>query len=231
MLLEELNLLKDKKLKAISVFHPVKSYKGKKLGGGIFLSAKTFSDVEKSVVFYDTSKELKRNLSRIKTINSLEVNTRRKNVYDSSTYSLEVLTPFLKDCKNVITQLKVKIDKVDQEIKNKKLTKNKVLFFISEIKDKDKLPTTLIVNDNMVLSLLETNKIITYATPLSYVAWSSKKLKNNYKDFLRVGLVNHMKENLNVQKLDENNYNLYYRGVLIPGIRQLFFLNDFMDKI
>jgi hypothetical protein len=65
MLMEFMGLSKDPSLKGISVFHPMKGFGGEKLGGGIFLSAKTFKKHKNNHVFYDESKELKKSLNTV----------------------------------------------------------------------------------------------------------------------------------------------------------------------
>lgn len=228
MLLEDLNLLEDKNLKAISIFHPVMNFSGERLGGGIFLSSKVLKKMINPILFYDSSRELKRSLDKMRKIETIEVDTRKMNVYDATTYSLHILKPYLRNCKKQVLTWKKKIDQIQIEINAARLKKNKLLFFIDAIKNVNKLPPTILVQDSIVLSLLESKKIRTYKTPLSYVAWSAKKIKNNYGDYIRIGLVNHLNEKLEVQKLDEKNYNVFYRGILIPGVRQLYFLHQFL---
>lgn len=236
MLLEDLGLLKDKNLKAISIFHPVKEYSGKSLGGGIFLSSKAFKKFPNMVVFYDSSKELTKSLKRNHSIQSIEVSTRGMNLLDISNYTMLLLAKYLsKSClsKKLAWQQKVhNIEaKIDKRIKSKKYMKHrKILFFIDEITDARRLPPILMVNDSISKFLTKKSFIKTYISPLAYLPWSSKLLKNNYKNYVRVGLVNSNSDKLMIKQLDKLHYNIFYRGVLIPGIRQLYFIDQLMEK-
>ncbi len=230
MLIEDLGLLNDKNLKGISVFHPVKKYSGKRLGGGIFLSSKAFKKNPNAVVFYDTSKELKKNLEKIQSIKAIEINTRGSHTLEGQMPIISILGDYLENCIEKKLAWIERVDNLQEKIHAKKLKNKKLLFFIEEIKSSKKLPSTLMAQDSFVKYLNHGGKIQTYDSPLAYVAWSSKLLKNKYKDYLRVGLVNSDSDELIIKKIDNLNYNFYFRGVLIPGIRQLYFLEQLMEK-
>ena len=76
MVLEELNLLEDPNLAAISVFHPInKKTSAKILAGGVFLSKRTMESFQDKFVFFDKSMELKKNYKMAKIKNFAEINS------------------------------------------------------------------------------------------------------------------------------------------------------------
>lgn len=226
MLFEFMGLEKDKQLKAISVFHPIKNFQGKKLGGGIFLSPKVFKGKQAGVVFYDESKELKKSLSKISEIKSVQIKTRGLNSFESTLKSLKKIRPFLRGCEKQIAKVKSYVDSVNTKINKWKVNK-KVLFFLDHIGKDKKLPQTIMINDGFVLTLIHKNKISTYQSPLSYVAWSAKLMKNKYADYIRIGVKeSNDLDQIEVQKIDEKHYNFTYKGALIPGISQLKLLEQ-----
>ena len=227
MLFEFMGLEKDKQFKAISVFHPVKNFKGKKLGGGIFLSPKVFKGKKTGIVFYDESKELKKSLNKIAEIKSIEVKTRGLNSFESTLKSLKKVRPFLKGCEKQLAKVEKYVDSVNDKINQWKISK-KILFFLDHINNDKKLPQTIMINDGFVLTLIHKNKILTYESPLSYVAWSAKLIQSKYADYIRVGVKESSElDQINIQKIDKKHYNLTYRGALIPGISQLKLLEEF----
>lgn len=229
MLLEEMNLLEDKNLRAISVFHPVEKFSGEKLGGGIFLTQKAFNSKDKGVVFYDTSEELKRTLSKIEHIHKIEVKTRSLTAFESSMESIQKLSPHLKNCVDKLASTKKKIQELQAKLISESISSDfkKLIVFLGKIKPKTKkLPQTIMVKDSITLSLLNTNKIETYDSPLHYVSWSSKLMNSEYKEYKRVGIYDCESNIIEQKKIDNYHYNLCYRGVLIPGIRQLKFVSE-----
>lgn len=224
MLLEFMQLENDTAIKGISVFHPIENYKGKRLGGGVFLSPKVFKNTDSAVVFFDESKELKKSLNQIKKIKKIEVSTRGQNSFESTSYALNLIKPYLVDCKQQIQKVENYMESVDSKVNNWTLHKE-MIFFLDKINDRLRLPTTLIVNDGFVLTLLQRNKINTYKSPLAYVNWSSKLLEKEYKKFLKIGVVDHKNnKELEIQKVNKNHYNIFFKGSLIPGISQLILL-------
>ena len=232
MILEELDLLNDKNLKAISVFHPVKDYQGKRLGGGIFLSAKILKSLNSSVVFFDKSEELKRSLGKHKKLKLVEVNTRSMSAYKATIVSIEKIWSHLKNCSKKVEALEENVFQLWKEVEknNFEPSHNKLIFFIDEISSIKKLPRTAIVNDGVPKSFLVKKKIKTYKTPLEYVNWSSKMMNKQYIKYKKIGLVDAKDEKLRIQQLDSLHYNLYYRGALTPGIRQLRLASELIKK-
>jgi hypothetical protein len=86
------------------------------------------------------------------------------------------------------------------------------------------------VNDGVPKSFLVKKKIKTYNTPLEYVNWSSKMMNKQYIKYKKIGLVDAKDEKLRIQQLDSLHYNLYYRGALTPGIRQLRLALELIKK-
>jgi hypothetical protein len=105
--------------------------------------------------------------------------------------------------------------------------KGKIIFFLDRIKEVNKLPDTIIVKDGFSLTLMHKGKLETYDSPLAYVSWAARLMNKKYKNYLRVGIIdNKDTEKIKIQKLDNTHYNLSYRGILIPGIRQLLFIGE-----
>jgi hypothetical protein len=227
MLLEHFEILENQALKGISVFHPVEKYSGNRIGGGIFLSPKAFAD-EKALVFYDESQELRRSLNKIPKLHLISIATRGLDVFEATSLSLKTLTAYLKGCEEKIAKLEQLIQQVQIRINQNDSKVWNVLFFMQMISASLKYPSMLIVQDGFVLTMLKANRIKTYDSPLAYVAWSSKKLSHDYKHYQRLGLNETMDKTLKVSRYDDLNYNVFYRGIFTPGIRQLFFLDELL---
>ena len=86
----------------------------------------------------------------------------------------------------------------------------------------------IIVNDGAILSF-KSMGMKTYKSDFSYVSWSAKKMNTEYKDYQQIGLFDEGNVNrLVVSKVGDRMYNLNFRGVFIPGIRQVHFVDEFL---
>ncbi len=223
MLLEELGLLTDKNLKGISLFHPVNNFNGKKYGGGIFLGEKFFQEIGNSIIFYDQSRELNKLFSK-KTSKVISINSRGKNPFEVVVDNIRLLESFLDKCTDRIKKLNLLLQKVrdNRSLKNKQL-----IFFLGKINSNLK-PDKIIVNDGAILSF-KSMGMKTYKSDFSYVSWSAKKMNTEYKDYQQIGLFDEGNVNrLVVSKVGDRMYNLNFRGVFIPGIRQVHFVDEFL---
>lgn len=230
MLLEEMELLSSSRLLAISIFHPVKNYSGRKLGGGIFLTKKSFNHKGIANVFYDKSLELTKALKQKKNIKLHQVDSRGRGAIATTIESINSLKPLLNNCERKLNQLNQKMLKLKEDIKTLSLKKYKLLFYLNAFKEKNKKPKMIIVNDGFVKDLLGNDKVKSYPSKLSYINWSSKIMKSLEADYVHFGITEAKGESdqITLQKLEERYYNLRFRGALTPGIRQAVFIEKFI---
>jgi len=239
-ILEELELLDSKNQKGISVFHPVrKSYLGNKLGGGIFLTPKAFRQEKKKgdlgnkqiIVFYDESKDITKNLSKIKSIKSIEVVTRGHDAFDSHNRALAHIRPFLQSCEQKLTGLKSKVASIRSALGKVKTKYPHIIFYLGIFNNVNKRPNLVMVNDGFVKSLTDIAKIKSYPSQFSYISWSKKIIKKLGPDILEVGVASNTSDKLIVKKLNSGVVNIHFRGALIPGIRQVLLLEQLIPKL
>ena len=226
MLLEEMDLLKENNLVAISSFHPVKNETNADvLMGGIFLSTKTLKSFDGATVFFDSSRDLEKVMKNQNLKNTVEVKTRGLSSTEAARLSIRLLEPRLKNCRTMLAEVKSKVKKLEEEISKAK--KGKVVFFLGDITHK--LPTHVMVNDGFVLDLIKAKKLSTYQSDLAYVVWSEKELKK-YSDHHFIGI--HEKKSDSIYSAShmssENRYNYSYPGILTPGISQVNFMLEFL---
>jgi hypothetical protein len=220
LILKDLALLKNTKLKAVSVFHPVdkKDFAGAFLPGGVFLSHDTIKSLDGSVLFYDESRELNRIFSRYPAIKSVEIKTRSLTPLEVMLAMEQQLKPFLVGCDlgKLTTQLTKRLEVL------KKLTKkdSTILFFLGLIQN-NKLPELVMVQDGVVKWMIQEKLIKSYPSELAYVNWSARIINNLPKDTFRVGL----KDSGNSMELgikkNDHTINLTYPGAFIPGSGQV----------
>jgi hypothetical protein len=224
MLIEEMDLLKDPKLKGISKFHPIKKeFKGKTFAGGLFLSPKVFHQNKEAVIVFDKSREFKYLLKKSQHQNFLEVDSRDQDPFEVVNYLILKLRELTKGCRTPIKSLEKKMAKLKQELQKKRL-KQKSIFFLGEIKKRK--PELVISNDGFVMFLKKQNKLHSYPSEFAYVSWSQKVLEG-LPDYHYYGLQTMGTDLLVEKKVDDRSSNLAFRGLLIPGIRQVYFLQEF----
>ncbi len=227
MLLEELDLLKNKKVLAVSKFHPLKDeFRGEILAGGLFLSKRSLLKYQQSHLFYDQNKEFTAILKKLKfkTVHSLS--TRGMDSIASTKYSIKFLRPYLKNCKNKINSIISQVNEVEMMLTQMK-KKLRIIFFLGEIQQK--LPQLIIGEDGFVKSLKKNSLFQTYPSSLSYVSWS-KKVLGTLKEYKKVGVTEGPFERVKWEKINSTQFNLRFRGVLTPGIRQVLFLKSFLTQ-
>jgi hypothetical protein len=227
--LKELGLLKDHKLKGISVFNPVdhKSFAGKVYGGGLFLGQKSLSDFENKIVFYDSSRELKKYLKQSQSLHAIEIQSRGLGSLVVSNEVLDILGQYLKQCSQQLGDLRLKIKRIERELKSFKNSQRALkgtghssyLFYLGAV-SKSKRPNLLIVNDGPVKTLIDYNVLKSYPSKLEYVSWSQKLIKS-LKAPIHIGLSEGDSIEPIMKKISDNLYNISYRGALTPGLSQL----------
>ncbi len=227
MLLEELSLLDQ--IKAISVFHPVKSKKISKIAGGIFLTKRAFDSKKKKIIFFDESIEVRRTLKNIENAEILEVFTRKIGAFEAYKVSKEILSSFTKNCEARIKEIDKRVKKIRLGLSQKKFLKT-YLFYLGKFEKNKKDPELLIVNDGFVKDLIQHSNIKTYPSPLEYVTWSTKILKTISKNAIKLSISDGKLDNIEKKEIEPLKYSLFYRGALSPGIRQVYFLEEFITK-
>lgn len=227
-ILEELSLLQDKNLMAISSFHTIdKPNQVKQIPGGIFLSRKKLKTMSDSLIFFDKSLELKKQFAA-EDLKSIEIDTRGLDPFEAHQRALKSISTLLIGCKKKVASLNAKIEQIKRSLKLGKYNA-KIIFFLGGISKQGKLPTLVIASDGPIL-FLKNQGLSTYESSLAYVSWSSKQMKN-YKGFKLIGLVDEHVDGLKIHKISKFKQNIIFRGLLSPGLRQIFFLNEFASNV
>ena len=109
MVLEELDLLQSKKLKAISTFHPIaKKTNARMIAGGVFLSNKELATFKNSLVYYDKSFELKKLFESAK-LEAYSISSVGKDSFAFSSEVINVVASLTEGCEEKVSLLKKKI--------------------------------------------------------------------------------------------------------------------------
>lgn len=225
MVLEELNLLDSKQVLGVSRFHPVReNLQVKKVEGGIFLSKKVIKQYPSgTLIIYDTSRELQKTLEKWENLKLMEINSRSLDPFEVFDQSIHQVSGLTVNCEKKINKLVAKVKSIKDSLGKRKLS-IKGVFFLGEIGSK--LPSMVISNDGFVKWLVQKMELKSYPSNFHYVSWSSKVL-NKLENYIYWGLVDSKSDELNVKKISKLKYNLSYRGIFIPGIRQIYFLEKF----
>jgi hypothetical protein len=232
VVLKELGLLSHPKVKGISVFAPIKKseYKGKIYPGGIFLSHKTLTDFDDSVVFYDESRELKRIFESQAKVRAEEIKTRNLTPLQALDATTLVLSTSLAGCEKKIAGLKKKALKLQQQILSKLPKVRSMIFFIGSVKH-GRLPEMIMANDGIVKWLRNEQKIITYPSDLAYVNWSAKILQSFGQEALFVVIKDPGREERPEVNKSSGMVTLSYSGSLVPGLSQLEAFSYFFNHL
>ncbi len=230
--LRDMGLLKNSKVKGISIFHPVRAedYSGRILPGGIFLSQGATNEFAGGIVFYDESRELTKVLGSLNSVQAIEVTSRGLTPGRVTAMVIKTLEPVLKGCEEEFAAWKKKtIDLEEKILKNisKDLT---VLFFMGEFRN-GRPPETLIVNDGVVKWLVEEKKIKTYPSPLAYVNWSAKVMNEFSVSTLKIAIKDPGNKMTKEMKKVDGGVNLVYPGSLIPGVTQLETIEFWLESL
>ncbi|MFN8369229.1 MAG: hypothetical protein U0T83_01250 [Bacteriovoracaceae bacterium] len=245
-LLFDLNLLKDKQLKIISQFAGIeeKYTSAEVVVGGINISPEFLKQFDQMVIFFDESNELQKIFTQFQKQNQMKVKqvikiiTKDKDPFIETRENIKEISPYLVNCEKELIKIAEFLSKTETElIKLKGQLKSKQIFFLGEIDFKyEKKPPLLMVNDGPVLYLLKNDLIKSYDSPLSYPSWSSKVLKElELSPIVYIGL-NGKKgkaadgpRTFEINRLIKNKrelLNIYNSGLLVPGISQVYFLQE-----
>lgn len=237
----QLGLHSNTNLKAISVFHGLtkEEFSGEILNGGMFISTKIISKYKDAFFFFDESEELKKALGQINDDQKLQVVTRGKNPFEAYSYIDIILKSYLnKDCLNLSINLAKKINQIEDKIKSSKGLSKPFLFFMGKIQQNNHYPELLMVNDGPALYMIKELNNKSYPAPLAYVRWSEKILhtfiKNEKPYIFALQTEGGPTQQQGVYQLliepnTQGYYNLYSRSAFIPGLPQIYFLDQLIE--
>lgn len=227
--LEDLKLLSDKNLIAISMFHPLKDEtKIERLGGGLFLSQKSLKRFQKMTIFFDESGEMKRRLTEAHIAGVIEVQTRSLDPFEVVERAIVKLTPYLKNCDDKLSALKTHYLSEKDWLLQQTAFKNPMYFFLGELKENN-WPDLLMVQDGPVLFWLKHKKIKTIESPLAYVRWGEKWKKSLTKEDQLIGLI-HSSDTKKFSIEKQTYWNVTSAGALTPGPWQIRFMRQFVEQ-
>jgi hypothetical protein len=231
--LKELELLKSKKLKGLSVFHPITDdeFEGEFLPGGIFLSREYLSKMKESLIFLDESRELSRMLKGVKGITLEEIQTRGLTPLQVTELVVQKMKKYLSGCDSELLKFQNKSKALAKEILSKLPVKLTAVFYLGQIRP-PRVPDMAIVNDGVVKWLKDSEKLKTYPSTLAYVNWSAKIIQEMPENTLHIGVVDSGRVfKKEVSKINAKRINFTYPGSLIPGLSQqeawLYLINSF----
>lgn len=227
--LEDLNLLEDKNLVAISSFYPtLKKISKERLGGGLFLSQKSLKRFQKTVIFYDESGEMKRRLKEFAIQEAIEVSTRSLDPFEATERALVQVTKSLRGCEDSVKKLQDFYGQEKKWLLMQPKFPGRWYFFVGYLKEKH-WPNLLMVNDGPMLFWLKHQKMQSFDSTLAYVRWGEKWKSTLGKDDHLVGL-EHTNEG-KVFKWEKAKYlNITSAGALTPGPWQIRFMRQFTEK-
>lgn len=233
-LLYELKLLKAPVI-GISEFHGIapEEFLGKIFKGGLFLSPQVLRNLKQPVIFFDESLEQRKAMTKLE-LKGIELITKNQDPFEVYDLSKKKLVPFLKQCEVQLAQIDLKVLKVKELLQKSRKRDGFYFFYLGEIQ-KNKRKPNLIMIDSFILSLQKLSIIKTYPSQLNYIPWA-EKVVNEYqsKKTFSIGLVTArpMKHpRLEVKAISENEFNLYHPALLVPGIAQINFLQDLLEKL
>lgn len=230
-LLVELDLMNDKKLKAVSTFHSLlgKKTSAEKMGGGVFLATKSLKRFQDTVIFFDQSRELRKVLHQHVLKKTYEVTT-VGDPFVVHEQALGLLTPFLLHCETQLVSLKSKIEALKKEMESfSKQRPYPLFFFLGEFKKL--MPPPLLIGQDGFVSSLAKNKIISSPpSELSYIHWSEKWRKGlpGNTIFISVESDEQLLQTVWIKK-DKTHYQVKSPYALAPGLGQVYFMKEFLS--
>jgi hypothetical protein len=218
----ELGLLKNSIIKAISVFNPIGNdeFSGTRYPGGIFLSRNVLQEFSGGLVFYDESRELAHILDPMSSIQGIQIKTRGLSPIQVGEMVFKELSHFLDGCDEEIMKIQKKTSQLAQEYLSEVPQGRTVVYYLGDLQER-KEPELIMVQDGIVKWLIEQKKIRTYPSPLAYVHWSKKMMKEMPANTLHI-LVKDSGADL-IKKTEKKGkfWILTYPGSLVPGLTQL----------
>lgn len=243
--LYQLGLHSNSKWKAISIYNGLTKdeFSGEILPGGIFIPTQVTQKYKNAYFFYDESIELEKSLQDIPENRKIKISSRDKTPFEVYRALDNEMKKYLhKDCNNQIIHLAKKVDAIEKKMKTAKLLPHPFLFFMGKILPGPKYPEQLLLNDGPGLYLIRDLNQKSYPSPLAYVHWSEKILvefikkekplifslqaENVAQDnrFYQQGVYQTI-----IEKDPLGHINIYARCGLIPGLPQIYFLEQLID--
>lgn len=246
--LYQLGLHSSPQLKAISIYHGLSKdeFRGEILPGGILLPSKTVEKYKNALFFYDESLELEKSLTAIAPEKKIKIVSKDKTPFEVYVQlDNEIKKHLNKDCNSDIITLSKKINEVEKKIKNSKLLPRPFLFFLGKINGEFGFPETILLNDGFGLYLIRDLKQKSYPSNLAYIPWSQKVLTDFIKTQkpLIFSIQSEQSEDSTVGSrayqqgvyqtiIEMDSYghlNIFSRCALIPGLPQIYFLEQLID--
>lgn len=232
-LLLELKLLKVPVV-AISEFHGIdqKQFSGIIFKGGLFLSPQVLKNLKQPLIFFDESLEQRKTINKLE-LKGVELITKNLDPFEVFELSKLKLIPYLKNCDSELAKIQIKIVEIKKVIERSKKRDGYYFFYLGEIKKEGRRPN-LIMIDNFVLTFVKNKLIKTYPSQLNYVPWSEKIIHEyEKKKTYSIGLVTSSigKNQLELKKVSENEFNYYHPALLVPGLAQINFLQELLEKL
>ena len=228
-LLDNLNLLNDKKLVAISKLNSVsKKNNVEEISGGIFTSKKYFNKNKNTVFFIDSSFELIKTIKRSRLKKYVEFKSRNLDPFDVTRDAMKLIQPYLSGCNDEMTRLKKYLKRIKSM--NFKF-RSGIIFLLGEVSH-NKLPKLVISYDGFVKFLRKNSYLKTYDSDLAYVSWSQKLISDyTSKNYKLIGINDSNSHVPSFKKIDEHKYNIFFKGALIPGLNQVKLLEFIGSKV
>jgi len=228
-LLDELGLLRDKNLVAVSAFHPLRTKTSARvLGGGLFLATKEWRELRSKVIYYDESRELAEKLAEEKARHAVKVSTRGIGPFELSQQTLNLLRPQLEGCEVKARSLEEEWKKLRQELLARTAFDRPIYFFLGEWDD-ERWPELLMANDGPVRFWRSERKLVTIESELAYVRWGEKWRRSLAKNALLIGLANSTEAGRFELKRQGRGFTLSSAEALSPGPAQLRFMRRFVE--
>ncbi len=232
----ELGLIDDPKLRAVSLYHDFlhKKFKGRWIGGGIYLSPKEFKKISGEYeIFLDESLEMKKRIDKLKkkvpAVRSAQwIKTRGKSalaIVDELNFLIKENTD---GCDEKIAIIKKKISETLTRLMNFKFLPMTHLFYLGVVKD-FKNKKIMVANDLFLVNLKKNISFKSYPTSLEYLSPSSKILKSMQGKSIVFGLNSNKKKKFEFINSKKNIYNMFSFGLLSPGLSQIYFISEFLD--
>jgi hypothetical protein len=225
--LEELGLLEDKELIAVSLFHPVKKHHGEKWGGGIFLSQKVLKQYGNAVIFFDESQELHLRLKEV--VEKVEIKTRHLDPFVVAESALSKLAPYLLNCERKMSGYQKMVEEEKKWHQSQAPLRKKYIFFLGEMLP-NRWPEYVMANDGFVKFWRDQKKLISFPSELAYVRWG-EKWKKELADEVLVGIREAEAGASFSVKRQDRIINISAPGALAPGIYQLRFMRQLWSHL
>jgi len=232
----ELDLINDPKLRAVSLYHDFlhDKYKGRWIGGGIYLSTKEFKKISGEYeIFLDESLEMRKRIEKLKkkipSVRSAQwIKTRGKSalaIVDELNFLIKKNT---QGCEEKIGEIKRKISDTLTRLMNFKFLPMKHLFYLGVVKNFQN-KKIMVANDLFLVNLKKNSSFQYYPTSLEYLSPSSKTLKAMEEESIVFGLNSNKKEKFEYISNKKNIYNIFSYGLLAPGLSQIYFISELLD--